>query len=63
MNISIAFIVALQFVGSISIAAFDWAQPPVGCPEEVIPTLPDRECLDLSLVANPQKDLPPDLSE
>jgi hypothetical protein len=38
--------------------AVDWSQPPVGCVEEVVPTLPDRPCLDLSSVADPESDWP-----
>lgn len=38
--------------------AIDWSQPQVGCPEELIPQKPDRDCLDLSQVADPMKDWP-----
>ncbi len=41
----------------------NWAQPDVGCAEEVIPRRPDRACLDLSQVANPLTDWPQSLSE
>jgi hypothetical protein len=43
-------------------AAIDWAQPPVACVEELLPEKPDRPCLDLSQVKDPQKDWP-ELSE
>jgi hypothetical protein len=43
-------------------AATDWAQPPVGCVEEVIPELPNRACLDLTNVADPKKDWPAGIS-
>lgn len=36
----------------------DWSQPAVGCVEELVPSLPDRACLDLSSVVNPMKDWP-----
>lgn len=39
-------------------AAINWAQPPVGCVEELLPEKPDRECLDLSQIKDPQKDWP-----
>lgn len=41
--------------------AINWAQPPVSCVEEVVPALPDRACLDLSKLDDPNKDLPKDL--
>lgn len=41
---------------------FDWAQPPLGCVEEMVPHEADRACLDLSRVANPLKEWPADLS-
>lgn len=40
----------------------DWAQPPLGCVEEMIPHIPSRPCLDLTQVASPLKDWPPNLS-
>lgn len=39
----------------------NWAQPPVGCPEEMIPSMPEKKCPDLSRVENPQKDWPTSL--
>jgi hypothetical protein len=41
--------------------ATDWAQPPLLCVEEVVPQIPKRDCLDLSKVADPTKELPADL--
>ncbi len=38
--------------------AVDWAQPEVGCVEDLVPNVPDRACLDLTTVANPMKDWP-----
>lgn len=43
---------------SIPSHAVNWAQPEVGCVEELVPSLPDRPCLDLSTVANPMRDWP-----
>jgi hypothetical protein len=37
---------------------FDWAQPPVGCVEEIAFQKPPFPCLDLSQVRNPGTDLP-----
>ncbi len=36
----------------------DWSQPPVGCVEDLVPSVPNRPCLDLSAVADPRKDWP-----
>jgi hypothetical protein len=36
----------------------NWAQPPLGCPEEIIPELPSVPCLDLTQVVDPLKDWP-----
>jgi hypothetical protein len=49
---------------SMPIAAYatDWAQPPLLCVEEVVPKVPDRECLDLSKVVEPAKDFPSEIS-
>lgn len=43
-------------------AAVNWAQPPVGCAEEMIPSLPKKECPDLTDVENVWKDWPSDIS-
>lgn len=43
-------------------ANIDWAQPPLGCVEEMVPTLPSRACLDLTQTANPLRDWPSSLS-
>jgi hypothetical protein len=40
----------------------NWAQPPLGCVEEMVPHRADRPCLDLSSIANPMKDWPTNLS-
>ena len=40
----------------------DWAQPPVGCVEEVMPQMPSYPCLDLTSVQNPTRDLPSSLT-
>jgi len=40
----------------------NWAQPPIGCVEEMVPHRADRPCLDLSGLANPVKDWPTNLS-
>jgi len=40
----------------------NWAQPPLGCVEEMVPHRADRACLDLSGVVNPMKDWPTNLS-
>lgn len=40
----------------------NWAQPPLGCVEEMVPHRADRPCLDLSGVENPVKDWPANLS-
>jgi hypothetical protein len=45
-----------------SLVPVNWAQPPVGCTEELAPSVPDRSCVDLSSVADPQKDFPANLS-
>ncbi|MGZ3696105.1 MAG: hypothetical protein ACXWQO_18825, partial [Bdellovibrionota bacterium] len=45
-----------------SFSPINWAQPPVGCVEELVPGKPDRGCLDLSEVSDPQKDLPVNMS-
>jgi len=42
--------------------AVNWAQPPLGCVEEMVPHRADRPCLDLSAVASPLKDWPERLS-
>lgn len=42
--------------------AVNWAQPPLGCAEEMVPGLPDRACLDLTTVADPLNDWPASLS-
>lgn len=44
------------------VTPIDWAQPPVGCVEEIIPNVPDRGCLDLTRVNDPLKDFPANLS-
>jgi hypothetical protein len=36
----------------------NWAQPPVGCVEEMVPHRADRACPDLSYVRNPNSDWP-----
>lgn len=41
--------------------AVNWAQPPVACVEHVVPSLPDRPCLNLESVVQPMKDFPPGL--
>lgn len=41
----------------------DWAQPPVGCVEEVVPSKPARPCPDLSKMSDPWAGLPSGLSE
>lgn len=41
----------------------DWAQPPLGCVEEMVPHPADRACLDLSQVANPLRDWPSDIAQ
>ena len=41
-----------------AVVAVDWAQPPVACVEEVVPSMPDRKCLDLSSLPDPYKELP-----
>ena len=41
----------------------NWAQPPLGCVEEMVPHRADRPCLDLTQVANPQKDWPANISD
>ncbi len=41
----------------------NWAQPPLGCVEEMVPNRADRPCLDLSGVANPVKDWPAGLPD
>ncbi len=49
----------------LSVAAptrIDWAQPPLGCVEEMVPHLADRPCPNLSRVENPHKDWPADMS-
>jgi hypothetical protein len=41
----------------------DWAQPPLGCVEEMVPHVPtDRPCLDLTQVASALKDWPADIT-
>lgn len=40
----------------------NWAQPAVGCAEEMIPSIPTKPCLDLSDVDNPLNDWPSSLS-
>ena len=40
----------------------NWAQPPVGCVEEIVPQASEKPCPDLSSVKNPFKDLPDSLS-
>lgn len=40
----------------------NWAQPPLGCVEEMVPHRADRPCLDLSGVVNPMKDWPAGIS-
>lgn len=47
---------------SVPALATDWSAPPVATARQMIPLAPDFPCLDLTGVANPQKDLPP-LSE
>ena len=42
--------------------SIDWSQPPVGCAEEMVPSLPDRACLDLSSLKNPFDGWPSDLN-
>lgn len=41
----------------------NWAQPPLGCVEEMVPHRADRPCLDLTQVANPQRDWPANISD
>jgi hypothetical protein len=41
----------------------DWSQPPLGCVEEMVPHASTRPCLDLTTVANPLKDWPPNLPQ
>ena len=41
----------------------NWAQPPVGCIEEVIPRDSDYPCPDLSQVADPTRDFPPSFTQ
>ena len=43
--------------------AVNWAQPPLGCVEEMVPHRSDRACPDLSKVENPVKDWPADMPE
>lgn len=40
----------------------NWAQPPLGCVEEMIPHLSNRACPDLTKVENPNKDWPANIS-
>ena len=49
------FSLALNFEAS---AAVDWSQPPVACVEEIVPSAPNRACLDLTGVADPIKGFP-----
>lgn len=44
-------------------AAVDWSQPPVACVEEIVPALPNRNCLDLSKLADPLKGFPDGLPD
>lgn len=53
-----SFVFALSAAPS---APVDWAQPPVACVEDAVPGAPDRACLDLTGVANPQRDWPESL--
>jgi hypothetical protein len=39
-------------------AVIDWSQPPVACVEEIVPSMPNRACLDLSGVTDPLKGFP-----
>lgn len=43
--------------------AVNWAQPPLGCVEEMVPHRADRPCLDLSKVERPTLDWPANLPE
>lgn len=44
-------------------SVFDWAQPPAGCVEEIVPRTPRRRCLDYSHVINPKTDWPESASD
>jgi hypothetical protein len=41
----------------------DWSQPPLGFVEEMVPSIPEIPCLDLSTVKNPFKDWPSNIGE
>jgi hypothetical protein len=41
----------------------NWAQPPLGCVEEMVPHQANKQCLDLTQVANPLTDWPTNLSQ
>jgi hypothetical protein len=57
-----ALLMALALIASdAQAAAVNWAQPPVACVEDVVPSVPSKKCLDLSGVANPMGDLPSNL--
>lgn len=43
-------------------AGIDWSQPPVACVEDVVPSVPARECPDLSRLERPIKEFPDGLS-
>lgn len=46
-----------------AVPVVDWAEPPLGCVEEMVPhAAPDHTCLDLTQVADPLKDWPPNLT-
>ncbi len=40
----------------------NWAQPPLGCVEEMVPHRSERACPDLKTVADPMKDWPANMS-
>lgn len=44
------------------VTPINWAQPPVGCVEDLIPGIPERGCLDLTRVNDPLKEFPANLS-
>jgi hypothetical protein len=45
------------------LAPVDWAQPPLGCIEEMVPSVPPQPCLDLSTVVDQSKDWPVGISQ
>ncbi len=53
---------ATAFPNAAEFRRVDWAQPPLGCVEEMAPHRADRPCPNLASVANPQKDWPSNLS-